>query len=78
MVRRSRWEIVFEILECVERGIKGKSRLMHATNLDWRIFSRYISYLEKENYLVYNDGYEITEKGRELLRKLREIQKIAV
>lgn len=79
MDRRSRWDIVYEILESVEKGVKVKSRLMHATNLDWRIFSKYISYLEKEKYLVYNEeGYKITEKGIELLRKLREFKRVIV
>lgn len=79
MERRSRWDIVYEILKCVEKGVRGKSRLMHATNLDWRIFSRYIAYLEKEEYLVYNkNGYKLTEKGREMLKKLSEFKSLVV
>lgn len=78
-MRRSRWEIVRSILESIDRGIRGKSRLMHATNLDWRIFERYTSYLEQEGYVKYNGkGYEITEKGKGLLKKLKELNEMTL
>jgi len=72
-MKRSRFEIIYDILSCLERGSSTKTRLMYAANLDWRNFSRYASYLEEEGLIAYNGGcYTITEKGRTLLNKLRE------
>lgn len=49
----------------------------YASNLDWRNFSRYINYMLKEGLIATKgNGYRLTEKGRSLLVKLREISQI--
>lgn len=76
-MKRSRTEIIFEILQALEAGVNTKTRLMYASNLDWRNFSRYVDYMLKEE-LIYIKGnvYHLTEKGRCLLTKLKEISQI--
>ncbi len=70
-------EIIFEILKNVDAGITMKTRLMYASNLDWRSFSRYINFLEEEGFIVCVDGsYRLTDKGKLLLQKMKEVAEI--
>lgn len=76
-MKRSRMEIIFEILKAVESGVNTKTRLMYASNLDWRNFSRYISYMLKEQLICCNsERFYLTDKGKKLLTKFREISEI--
>ncbi|MEM2191934.1 MAG: winged helix-turn-helix domain-containing protein [Archaeoglobaceae archaeon] len=76
-MKRSRIEIIFEILKALDSGVTTKTRLMYASNLDWRNFSRYVDYMLKEGLIATKGNeYRLTEKGRSLLVKLREISQI--
>ncbi|MDI9646538.1 MAG: winged helix-turn-helix domain-containing protein [Archaeoglobales archaeon] len=73
-MKRSRMEIIFEILRSVESGVDTKTRLMYASNLDWRNFSRYIDYMLKEQLIYCNsERFYLTERGRKLLGKLKDV-----
>ncbi len=70
-------EIIFEIMKNVDAGVSTKTRLMYASNLDWRSFSKYISFLEEEGFVVCtNDSYRLTDKGKLLLQKMKEVAEI--
>ena len=70
-------EIIFEIMKNVDAGVSTKTRLMYASNLDWRSFSKYISFLEEEGFVVCtNDSYRLTDKGKLLLQKMKEVTEI--
>ncbi len=76
-MKRSRMEIIYDILTSIDRGVKSKTRIMYAANLDWRSFSKYISFLEEEGFVSRNgNGYVLTEKGRIFISKLREIEEL--
>lgn len=76
-MKRSRMEIIFEIMKNVDAGVRTKTRLMYASNLDWRSFSKYISFLEEEGFVVCtNDSYRLTDKGKLLLQKMKEVAEI--
>lgn len=76
-MKRSRSEIIFEILKALDSGITTKTRLMYASNLDWRNFSKYVDYLIKEGLIATKDNeYRLTEKGKSILTKLMEISQI--
>ncbi|MBO8180249.1 MAG: hypothetical protein H0Z19_07195 [Archaeoglobus sp.] len=76
-MKRSRMEIIFEIMKNVDAGVSTKTRLMYASNLDWRSFSKYISFLEEEGFVVCtNDSYRLTDKGKLLLQKMKEVAEI--
>lgn len=72
MVRRSRLEIYFDILEVIEGGTSKPTRIMYKTNLSWNtmhsifetlIEGGFIREVEKNN----SKRYDITDKGRRAL-----------
>jgi len=85
---RSRWEIILDILSVIseeEREVKSKvkkTRVMQKAYLDWRNFQRHFDFLLKQGFVGYSEeqegdkGYYLTEKGRDLLRGLREVEDI--
>ncbi len=73
-VRRNGWEIAYRILKAINSGESRKTRIMYAARLDWRTFSRYILELERDGFVEFRDpGYVLTERGRDLLRKLEDV-----
>mgnify|MGYP001122948071 CR=1 FL=1 len=72
MVRRSRLEIYFEVLEVIARGIDKPTRVMYKTNLSWNTLQDIFETLRNGSFIseVENMGarrYYITEKGRNAL-----------
>lgn len=78
---RSRWEIIRDILHVafVEKKAK-KTRIMQKACLDWRNFKRYYDYLMGEGLLANcnpePECYVITDKGKEVLNKLKELDEV--
>ncbi|MCX9011275.1 MAG: hypothetical protein OIN66_09145 [Candidatus Methanoperedens sp.] len=77
---RSRWEIIEDMLSVLieEKRIK-KTRLMQRACLNWRDLQRYFDFLVEENFIAEcanPGGYELTERGRELLKRLRNVDEI--
>jgi predicted transcriptional regulator len=75
---RSKWEIISDILKVwQEEGKVKKTRIMQGAYLDWRNFQRYFDLLLVEGFISKcNPGpeyYEITEKGRNLSKRLNEV-----
>ncbi len=76
-LKRSRETIIAEILDlCI--GGAGKTRIVYKTNMNFKTAGSYIDKLIKTGLLQIINGdltvYETTEKGRELLRGLKNIQ----
>jgi DNA-binding PadR family transcriptional regulator len=50
---------------------------MYRANLEWRNFNRYFDFLQAEGFITKcnpePDCYELTEKGKNLLYKLKEL-----
>jgi predicted transcriptional regulator len=72
MVRRSRLEIYFDVLEAVERGVHKPTRIMYSTNLSWKTLREVISVLTSKGFISEEEvknskRYRITEKGRNVL-----------
>lgn len=74
--RRSRLEIMLDVLTAVQNGEKKPTRIMYAANLSWTPTQRILSSLVQQGLLSerVNTGggrskrrYEITEKGVEVL-----------
>ncbi len=75
---RSRWEIILDILKITrEEGKVKKTRIMHKANLDWRNFKRYFDFLIADGFIKNcnpdSDRYELTESGKNLLQRLKEV-----
>jgi len=75
---RSRLEIILEILERIseEKGEAKKTRIMQKACLDWRSFKKYFDFLSAHGFIAVNDNCKLTEKGEDLLRRLREVDDI--
>jgi len=74
--KRSRWDIIYQILTALEKGETKKTRIMHSVYLDWRTLNKYLSFLEECKLIVIENGNcKITEKGKNVLTTFREIIK---
>ncbi len=78
---RSRWEIILDILKVTkEEGKVKKTRIMHRANLDWRNFKRYFDFLQADGFIKNcnsdPDSYELTENGKNLLLRLKEVTEL--
>ncbi len=79
---RSRWEIIEDMLKVLteEKAMK-KTRIMQRACLNWRDLQKYFDFLIEENFMAECDNpgtgsYAITEKGRELLKRLKNVKEI--
>ncbi len=74
---RSRWEIIRDMLTVLTEDKKSKkTRIMQRAYLDWRNFKRYFNFLLEEGFITKCDNselenYELTERGKELLKRLK-------
>jgi predicted transcriptional regulator len=87
---RSRWEIILNILRVIseeERESKGKikvkkTRIMQKAHLDWKNFQKHFNFLLEHGFVgeiidpEEGMSYELTEKGRDVMRKLRDVERI--
>jgi len=78
---RSRWEIILDILEVIakEGNRAKKTRIMRKAYLDWRNFHRHFNFLREMGFVEEIDDvsggalYELTERGKDLRGKLKDI-----
>lgn len=77
--KRSRWELIYDILKATHEGGFTKSRIMHKAYLDWRNFKKHFDLLIDEGFIARcdssTDKYENTERGKKLLKQLRKVDK---
>lgn len=66
---------------CAQSGARGKkakkTRIMQMAYLNWKNFQRHFDFLLKEGFIKEcnpEEGYELSEKGSELLRRLKEVE----
>ena len=72
MVRRSRLEIYFEILEVIEREIDKPTQIMYKTNLSWITLQEMFETLINGGFIREEEKgnskrYYVTDKGRNAL-----------
>ena len=75
---RSKWEIILDVLKVIREEEKvKKTRIMQKAYLDWRNFQKYFEFLLAEGFIAKCNPdpgfYEMTERGKILLKKLKEI-----
>ncbi|MGB2841849.1 MAG: winged helix-turn-helix domain-containing protein [Halobacteriota archaeon] len=85
---RSRWEIILDILRVISQeereseGNEKKTRVMQRAYLDWWSFQRYSHFLLEQGFVEKSKSpeggisYDLTEKGRDLLESLKEVEDI--
>ena len=78
---RSKWEIIEDMLKVlVEEKKSKKTRIMQRACLDWRNFQRYFGFLLEGGFIAKSNpemgSYELTQKGNELLKRLKYVDEI--
>jgi predicted transcriptional regulator len=81
MKDRCRWEIIMDLLKVIKSEGNGKkTKIMHKAYLDWKNFNQYLDFLINEGLIKNNslegNTFEITDKGEELLIKLKAVAEI--
>ncbi|MEM0304343.1 MAG: winged helix-turn-helix domain-containing protein [Saccharolobus sp.] len=78
-MRRSREEIIADILEAVDNDINRISSIMRNVNLSASLAKKYLKTLTDNDLIVEINGeYRLTENGRRLLESMRNIRKMEV
>lgn len=72
MVRRSRLDIYFDILQVMDSGTDKPTRIMYKTNLSWGILQNFFEALIDSGFIKkeirkMNLRYYITDKGKNAL-----------
>lgn len=77
---RSRWDIILDMLKAVQEEDKAKkTRIMQRAYLDWRNFEKYLDFLLSGGFISKCNPdayYELTVKGKEMLRRLKEVDEM--
>jgi len=56
-----------------------KTRIMYKANLDWRNFQRYFDFMLKDGFITKSNPdecYLLTEKGRDFLKRLKNVEEM--
>ncbi len=79
---RSRFEIIEDMLAVLteEKSVK-KTRIMQRAYLNWRDLQKYFDFLAEEKFIAESNnpetgGYAITEKGKELLKRIKSVKEL--
>ncbi|QXJ27647.1 putative winged helix-turn-helix protein [Saccharolobus shibatae B12] len=76
-MRRSRDDIIGDILEAIDSNINRISSIMKNVNLSASLAKKYLSMLTDNGLIQEVDGeYKLTEKGRRVLEHFRKMRKI--
>jgi predicted transcriptional regulator len=72
-MRRSRPQIISEILEICRRGA-NKTRIVYQANLNFGTVNPYLQDLMKNRLIDFNNGeYQTTDKGAVLLENINRV-----
>jgi predicted transcriptional regulator len=75
MERRCKFDIIVTILDTVSCGSNTKTKIVYATNLNFKLADKYLSFLQEHGLVEQHDGcYKITREGQEYLEKARELR----
>lgn len=78
MGKRDRLEIIAAILDLCLKP-RSKTRVMYGTNLSWKMLQQYLSHIESQGLLEFNNKstkYVTTSRGRSFLEKWKELQEL--
>lgn len=78
---RCRWKIILDVLTTLAKEKKAKkTKVMQKACLDWRNFKKYFVFLLDNGFIAEcnteEKNYEVTEKGMELLKRLKEVDEM--
>jgi predicted transcriptional regulator len=79
---RSRMEIIKDILTVfLDETKTSRTRIMERAHLSWNNFQKYFDFLLEEGFIAKNnisevEVYELTKKGRDLLKRLKGVEEL--
>ncbi|AWR95102.1 winged helix-turn-helix domain-containing protein [Acidianus brierleyi] len=77
--KRDQIDIIVDMLEVIDEGMGSKSGIMKNANLSNTITEKYINILKNKGLIDYVDGrYVVTEKGKNILQRLRKLRELEV
>jgi len=76
MIKRSRLQIYFDVLEAISRGIAKPTKIMYETNLSWNTLCTVFNVLIDSDFMQEEKKkntkrYHITHKGKKALSYYR-------
>ncbi|MCZ7357941.1 MAG: hypothetical protein O8C66_15825 [Candidatus Methanoperedens sp.] len=72
-MRRSRIDIIIDVLEVARMGV-NKTSVVYRTNLNFRLADKYLELLQRQGFVENRvDKYITTDKGKIFLEKAKEI-----
>ncbi len=75
-MRRSKGEVIANVLEICLAG-SSKTHVVYGTNLNFLTVIPYLDSLTKNGFIAVMDGnYKTTDKGKELLGKIKEAHEL--
>jgi predicted transcriptional regulator len=78
-IRRTKKEIITDILEAIDNKINRISAIMRYVNLSSSVTKKYLKILIQNGLIEEKNGeYTLTEKGMKVLELLREKRKLEV
>ena len=80
--KRSAFEIYIDVLRVITGGEYKPTRIMYTANLSWKPLMRILNSMIAQGLINEIEGkrtrYEITEKGRSVLRYLDKVRELIV
>ena len=75
--KRSKLEIYLDVLKAIKRGTHKPTKIMYKTNLSWKPLMKVLDSLTDQGLIATikennRTVYEITEKGRDILKYFDE------
>ena len=79
--KRSRLEIYLDVLKAIKKGTRKPTRIMYKTNLSWKPLMKVLESLTAQGFIVTKNEnnhifYEMTEKGKNILRYFSEAMEL--
>jgi predicted transcriptional regulator len=83
--RRSKLEIMLNVLGAIEKGIDKPTRIMYSANMSWNPTQKVLDKLIKEGHILVTEEYStqrakkryvITEKGRNVLKYFKGAEEL--
>jgi len=77
--RRSKMEVLLDILDAVSEGSVGPTKIMYRSNLSWLLFQESLDFLLANGLLLeeldsMRRSYRLTEKGFKVLKGYRGLR----
>ena len=79
--RRSRLEILIDVLRAINKGIDKPTRIMYKANLSWNSLTGALDSLLEQDLIMKKGGdmhntYEIADKGKQIVNFFDELRTV--